>query len=646
MANATVTAFKAALDEHSIVTITDAVGKLNYVNDRFCALSKYSREELIGQDHRIVNSGHHSNVFFRDLWQRISDGRVWHGEIKNRAKDGSAFWVDTTIVPFIGADGDQSQYIAIRADITDRKRAEEAIEGFTSGLEVLVAQRTAEMRQALATLDATADGAFIFDPETLSFAYVNQGATRQLGYTCDELLVLTPLEIAPEFDEPRFRELLRPLLDGAKSVVNYTTRHRCKDGRLFPVEISLQLVTIDAGKPRFIAIARDITERLDHESKERRAQRIESIGTLAGGVAHDLNNALAPILMTCELMRMDFAASPEMSEMIETIESSARRGADMVRQLLTFAKGVEGERRLIQPLQLFDQMQKIVRSTFPKHVQLRTSVAPGLKTVLGDYTQLHQVLLNLCVNARDAMPNGGTLTLEAENVEIDAANVATIPGCRAGAHVVWRIIDTGSGIPPELLERIFEPFFSTKGQDGGTGLGLSTVSGIVRSHGGFIRVASTLGQGTTFSVHLPAETRTPAATELAAKIEPAFRGNNEMILVVDDEPAVRKVTSSVLMGLNFQVLTAADGTEALVKVAERRSELVAVVTDLHMPHMDGLTFVRALKRMLPTTGIIVTSGRLEKQDILSFKALGVTAMLDKPFTQAQLVAAVRAIVQK
>ena len=312
----------------------------------------------------------------------------------------------------------------------------------------------------------------------------------------------------------------------------------------------------------------------------------------------------------------------------------------MVRQLLTFAKGAQSDRLLVQPRHLFREMERIIRSTFPKNIQLKAACGPKLNTVLGDATQIHQILLNLCVNARDAMPNGGLLTIEAENIEIDSAFVRSHPQAKPGPHVVLRVIDTGSGIPPGVIDRIFDPFFTTKGPENGTGFGLSTVLGIAKSHGGFVTVSSSPGQGSTFVVYLPtADTGAPDHVPVIA--HPSFKGNGETVLIVDDEIPVRQVARSVLMGLNFKVLTASDGTEALTQVAENRTDLRVVITDLHMPHMDGLSFVRVLKHMLPAAGIIVASGRLDERDRGEFKTLGISAVLDKPFTQDDLVVALK-----
>ncbi len=411
-----------------------------------------------------------------------------------------------------------------------------------------------------------------------------------------------------------------------------------QSGRTFPAEVMVRPLEME-GLRCFAASIRDNTQRELADKLSLRAQRMESIGALAGGVAHDLNNALAPILMATSLLREQY---PEDQDLIETVQVSAKQGADMVRQLLTFAKGVEGERVIVHPDQLHREMEKIIKSAFPKNIQLRSLHLENTNCVLGDPTQLHQVLLNLCVNARDAMPDGGLLTLELQNVDIDSTFASAVNDAIPGAYVMWRVTDTGQGISPLVLDRIFEPFFSTKGPEKGTGLGLSTVSGIVRSHGGFIQVYSVPGRGSRFSVYLPAHSEIDGnVVAPPAARESSFRGSGETILVVDDEAAVRTVTRAVLTALNFVVVTAVDGTDGLIQAADRRGALRAVITDLHMPDMDGLGFVRALKRIAPDVGVIVASGHLEEPEMAEFKRLGVDVILDKPFTQEKLESALR-----
>jgi len=636
-----------AVTLHSIgdaVMATDSEGRVTRMNPVAEKLTGWTQSEAKGRSivevFKIVNEGTRQPAVI-PVDTVLTTGEI-HGMANHTvliARDGTEWPVADSAAPIRDKSGRILGVVLVFRDVTaDRKaersllESEQRLRALNEKLEQRVEERTVEVREALATLDATADATLIFEPETLRFRFVNEGALRQLGYSREELLTMTVVDINPEFDEARFRALLSPLLRGEARVHRFTTRHRHRDGHDIPVEINLQYVARQGKSSCFICIARDISERLKNERLALRSQRLESLGTLAGGVAHDLNNALAPILMSVELLRMQY---PDESQMLGTIQASAKRGADMVRQLLTFAKGAEGERICIQPVHLIKEMLGIMKGTFPKNIRLEFNYDKKLPTVLGDATQLHQVLLNLCVNARDAMPHGGTLTLEAESREVDAVYASSVPDAKPGKYVVLRVRDTGTGISPETLDRIFDPFFTTKDPDKGTGLGLSTVMGIVKGHGGFMQVYSQIGQGSTFAAYLPAD-RMGSDTGFVVKSHDGFRGQEETILLVDDEAAIREIGRAVLRRLNFKPLTATDGADGLMQAAEHRTDLSAVIIDLHMPHMDGLGFVRALRRMLPDMPIVVASGRLDEITKEEFKCLGVTMHLAKPFTEAQL----------
>jgi CheY-like chemotaxis protein len=330
-------------------------------------------------------------------------------------------------------------------------------------------------------------------------------------------------------------------------------------------------------------------------------------------------------------------------KMLSIIEGSAERGAGIVKQVLTFARGVEGERVLLQLKHLVSELAKVMAQTFPRNIDIQTHFPADLWTVMGDATQLHQVLLNLCVNARDAMPQGGSIRLNAENVNIDQHFASMNPGAQLGPHVVLRASDTGTGISPETMEKIFDPFFTTKEVGKGTGLGLATVVGIVKSHGGFLTVQSELGVGTTFSVFLPASQE--KSDDAAKEEEPIARGNGELVLVVDDEPPIREALVRTLTANNYRVYTAEDGSDALALYFQRRTEISMVITDISMGQMDGVQLVRSLRKVDPKVRVIVSSGHLQKENVVVLEGLGVKAFLDKPYTADKLLRAVQQVLK-
>ena len=473
--------------------------------------------------------------------------------------------------------------------------------------------------------------------------FLNKGGRRMIGFGEDEdISGLHFTDYVPEEWRAFFRDTVNATVREKGVWEGEMQLRHLQTGALIEVFRTSFCIRDAAGEPKFFAtVTHDITERKKLERQFLRAQRMESIGTLAGGIAHDLNNVLSPILLSLDLLKMKFT-DPDSQELLAIIATSAHAGADMVRQVLSFARGVEGRRLEVQVRHLIQDIERLANETFLKNIEVRTSFPHDLWTAMGDPTQLHQVLLNLCVNARDAMPHGGMLTISAENIMLDAQYAGLNLEARPGPYVLLQVEDSGTGMPPEIMEKIFDPFFTTKEVGKGTGLGLSTSLAIVKSHGGFIRVYSEPGKGATFKVYLPAQTETSpaAAAERAAGMP---RGHGELILVVDDESAVREVTQLTLEAFGYRVLTAADGVEAVAIYARRGAEIALVLTDMMMPVMDGPATIQVLRKMNPAVRIIGASGLSANGHIAQAASLGLRHFLPKPFTAETLLKALKQV---
>jgi PAS domain S-box-containing protein len=463
--------------------------------------------------------------------------------------------------------------------------------------------------------------------------FVNPKFTRVTGYAAAEVLGRNPrLLKSGDMPAETYRRLWETVLAGEEWRGEFHNRR--KDGTLFWELASISPVRGPDGEiTHLIAVKEDVTEKRLTEAKLLRAQRVESIGSLASGIAHDLNNILTPILMCAPLVAGEESAEVR-QELAQTIESSAERAVAIVKQLLGFARGKDGQRGSVQMRHLIRDMVKITRETFPKNIQIEEVCGKDLWPVRADATHIHQVLLNLCVNARDAMPAGGRLVLRAENVVLDDHFATMHPQAAAGPHVRLQVQDTGVGIPESVQEHIFESFFTTKGEGEGTGLGLTTVQGIVRDHGGFVSFTSREGRGTTFDIHLPAGPEAQAGQDAPALPVAIPHGQGELVLVVDDEVDIRVANRRVLERHGYRVLIARDGIEALAQFSDHQEEVRAIVTDVMMPQMDGLTLCRVLRRLRPETPVIVSSGGLfgkhGSEALRGLGRLGIQQILHKP----------------
>ena len=528
-----------------------------------------------------------------------------------------------TKLPLTNAQGVVTGLIGIGRDITELKQNQEKI------------------REQADLLDLAHDAITIRDMDNC-IRYWNHGAERVYGWTRAEAVGKSILELL-KLEPFKVSEARQQLLD--KGFWNGELATHKKDGREMLVESSWTLVRDISGQPKAIlAFSVDITEQRRLERQATRNQRIESLGTLSSGVAHDLNNILTPIMVSIGMLK-EQAHDPTLGRLIASLETSTQRGAQLVKQILTFGRGVKGERLPIRLHEVVREVQMLIQETFPKSIQVEVSVPQSLWPVTGDPTQIHQVLLNLAINARDAMPSGGKLTFTFQNTIIDAANAALNAEVRPGAYVLIQVIDTGTGMTKKIIERIFDPFFSTKPHGKGTGLGLSTSLGIAKSHGGFINVYSELDKGSTFKVYLPAK----AISELTEP-EPVSenilpRGNNELILLVDDEEAICTTVKKILERFGYRVITAANGAEAVSIYAGQRSEIALVITDMHMPIMDGPAAIVALLSMNPKVKIIGSSGLAANGGVAKAASSGVRHFVPKPYSAEKMLRTIHDILR-
>ncbi len=464
---------------------------------------------------------------------------------------------------------------------------------------------------------------------------INPAGVKLFGYASKEEMLR--MHVAEDlFWRPADREKYQALMHDQGFVKDHELDCKTKDGKkLIILETATAIRDSHGSVVAYRGIMRDVTVQKSLEKQFLRAQRMESLGTLAGGVAHDLNNVLAPIMMAVEVLQSKFS-DEESKRVLETLASSAERGSDIVKQILAFGRGVDGDRIIIQPKHIIREVEKIVTGTFPKSIQARTHIPKDLWTILADPTQIHQVLLNICVNARDAMPSGGFLTISAENFHLDQYYAKLNIEAKEGPYVIVTVTDTGTGISHDIMDHIFDPFFTTKEFGKGTGLGLSTALGIVRSHGGFIKVYSEEGRGTSFKVYLPAEMREEEAARAGERAD-LPQGQGELVLVVDDEASIREIAKLTLEANGYQVMTASDGVEAVSICARDKGEIRLILMDMMMPGMDGPSTIRALEMMKAAAKIVATSGESRRDVALMEIIPGVRAFLKKPYTAEKML---------
>lgn len=607
---------KFAIDQSAIVSSTDADGRIIYVNDKFCETSKYTREELIGNTHRIVNSGHHPSTFFEEMRNTIKAGRVWSGEVCNRAKDGSRYWAGTTIVPLLGSDGQPTQYTAIRYDITARKLAEEHVQ-FQAHMLQLIGE---------AVIAADLNGRVL---------YWNRFAEKLYGWTAEEARGRNLTDfIARDGDKHRTLRFIEDVKQGHNWVAEEMLVRRDGSGFLASLNVT-PLYDRSGVVTGTISVINDITERKRLEEDLIKVQKLESIGVLAGGIAHDFNNILTALLGNVTLAKLHLNEGHRSHEALTEAENGFARARDLTRQLLTFAKGGAPVRRVGSLASLLVETPRFALTG--SNVRCKCSVPEDLWPVSFDAGQISQALNNLIINAKQAMPAGGRIMLTAKNLRLKTDEV---PSLQEGDYVCIAIHDRGVGIPQEHLRKIFDPYFTTKQQ--GSGLGLATTYSIITRHEGQIAVESQLGIGTKFSIYLPAA----RGLELPADGEPAELVFGEgRVLLMDDEATIRRVAGRLLERLGYRVDYAVDGAEALDLYRAARDAgqpYRVVILDLTVAAgMGGEECIKRLRDIDPHVRAIVSSGYSNDPVMAQYERFGFAGVVAKPYRLNELSAALQ-----
>lgn len=595
-------------------------GEIIMVNPRLLEILGFSSLEEL-RSRNLEDEGFSEN----SPRSRFKELLKLNGEVKNfestwEKSDGTEVYIRENARELKNEEGKVIYYDGTVEDITNLKLAIEKVE------------------EQAKLLDIATDAIFVIDLND-RILFWNKSCEKLYGWSSEKAIGKKSSELIYRNENLReFDKASSTTKD--KSEWTGELKHYKKDGEIIDVESRWTLVLNNSGKPKSIFVVNsDITEKKKMEAQFLRAQRMQSIGTLAGGIAHDLNNMLQPITMSLEILKLT-QKDDKTLDLINIIESSSKRSANLVKQVLSFAKGIDGEFTTIEIKYIISEIEKIINETFPKSISFSKKLPAKLWTVSGDTTQLNQVFMNLCVNARDAMPNGGNISITGENIVVDKSFAGMNIGAKSGPHIAISVSDNGTGIPPKVLDRIFEPFFTTKGAEKGTGLGLSTVFGIVKGHGGFVNVESEMGTGSTFRIYLPAN-KVQESSKLPDKQKAELPlGNGELILLVDDEKNILEIATITLKTYGYNVVTAENGAEATAIYARRQNDISAVLVDMMMPVMDGNATINAINTLNPDAHIIAVSGLKNSSAASSLNeeaGKAVRAFLSKPYKTETLL---------
>ena len=624
--------FRLANDAILILDVDD--GTVLDVNNRACETYGLTRQEFIGRNLQDITK---DPIGAEARLEKVqSEGMLEHFETIHVRADGTPirFLISPSVVPY----RNHKAILSINRDITEQKRAAEEQDRLQSERDQLLEQLQLQME--LMPI------AFILTDENLRTTYWNAAAERMFGFAKEEVLdKLSHLLIVPKESQAFVEDIFRRIAVG--EVMSSIGNNVTKDGRLICCDWhAAPLKRADGTFVGIMLMAQDITERKQAEATKgkleaqlRQSQKMEAIGTLAGGIAHDFNNMLAAIIGYCELALMDLAEDSTTKKRVNEILKAGNRAKELVRQILTFSRQEEHERKPLRLQPIIDEALKLLRASLPSSIEIRQNIDASASSILGDSTQIHQVLMNLCTNAWHAMNDGGVLELSLTTVEVDIDFAHAHPGLKQGPHVRLVVSDTGKGMDRSTMEHIFEPFFTTKAPGSGTGLGLAVVHGIVKQLEGVVSVYSEVGRGTTFNIYLPLHDR--EATSALPAPNPVAEGNDEHILFVDDEESLAALGKSMLERLGYRVTAETSSVEALKIFRAQPNDFDLVITDQTMPHMSGVEFAKVLLEIRPELPVILATGYSTAINPEKAHAIGIREFLFKPNTAQALGEAIQ-----
>jgi len=607
------------------VVMTDITGKIEYVNPTFTEVTGYTLDDVRGKNPRILKGGVTPPDTYKDLWRTITAGRPWHGELLNRKKNGSAYWDATWVYPIRDAGGVVTRFLAIKEDVTERKKAEAA-----------AAEAAARVT---ALMEHANDGISVISPKGVILE-VNRRMAEIAGLTQQELVGRNIAEFpTPDTVAAKLAEFQNVLRRGAGTVPNVAITR--SDGQIVTIDFSLSSVEV-AGETLVLAIGRDVTQSRQTEAQLRQAQKMEAIGRLAGGVAHDFNNVLTAIFGYVEVVMEELPPESTSRADLDEVLKAAARAAGLTRQLLAFSRQQVLQPTVLNVNDVVDNVEKMLRRVIGEDINLRTTLAADVGNALADAGQLEQVLMNLAVNARDAMPDGGHLTIETANVDLTEEYADLHQPVVPGAYIRMAVSDTGTGMSAETRARVFEPFFTTKEKGKGTGLGLSTVYGIVKQSGGYVWVYSEPGRGTTFKIYLP-RVDTAATVIAAGSPKPEARHGTETILVAEDDEVLRPMVRTILRRQGYTVLDAPNVGDAVACAAAHQGPIHLLLSDVVMPGGSGRDLARRLAETRPDTKVLYVSGYTDDAIVHHGMLEPGLEYLQKPFTGDTLSKKVRQV---